>query len=137
MSNLGFDKNRFREAMGDMTTIELADKLGCGKSSISMYLAGQREPSKMAVQLIALIVGVNPAWLCGMDVPKYSNAKVIARDFSKPTFSGVIDLEEVLPPDEVRLVELYRLADEIDKQTIRNILSRYDEKRSTAQSSIV
>lgn len=80
MSNLGFDKNRFREAMGNMTTIELAERLGCGKSSISMYLAGQREPSKMAVQLIALNLGVNPAWLCGMDVPKYSNAKIISRE---------------------------------------------------------
>lgn len=86
MSNLGFDKNRFREAMGEMSIIDLADRLGCGKSSISMYLAGQREPSKMAVQLIALNLGVNPAWLCGMDVPKYSNAKIIARE-NAPTES--------------------------------------------------
>lgn len=64
-----FDRNRLREAMGNMSAIELADKLGCGKSSISMYLAGQREPSKMAVQLIALVLGVNPLWLCGVDVP--------------------------------------------------------------------
>jgi len=137
MSNLGFDKNRFREAMGEMSTSELAERLGCGKSSVSMYLAGQREPSKMAVQLIALILGVNPAWLCGMDVPKYSNAKIISKTISRPTFADVIELEEVLPPDEAQFIELYRLADEIDKQTIRNILSRYDEKRSTAQSSIV
>ena len=80
MANMGFDKDRFKEAMGDMTIIEMADKLGCGKSSISMYLAGQQTPSKMAIQLISLILGVNPAWLCGFDVPKYSNAKIIARE---------------------------------------------------------
>lgn len=79
MSSIGFDKDRLREAMGEMSVIELADKLGCGKSSVSMYLAGQREPSKMAVQLIALVLGVNPAWLCGMDVPKYSNAKIVSK----------------------------------------------------------
>lgn len=80
MSSLGFDKNRLREAMGDMSVVELADRLGCGKSSVSMYLNGQREPSKMAVQLIALNLGVNPAWLCGMDVPKYSSAKIISKE---------------------------------------------------------
>lgn len=73
-----FDRNRLREAMGDMSVIDLAAKLGCPKSSISMYLSGQRVPSKMAIQLIALILGVNPAWLCGLDVPKCSNAKIVA-----------------------------------------------------------
>lgn len=74
-----FDRNRFQEAMGNMSAIELADKLGCGKSSISMYLGGQREPSKMAVQLIALVLDVNPLWLYGMGVPKYSNAKIVSK----------------------------------------------------------
>ena len=75
---MNFDKERFREAMGEMSAIELADKLGCPKSSISMYLSGQREPSKMAVQLIALNLGVNPAWLSGLNAEKYSNAKIIS-----------------------------------------------------------
>ena len=70
MSDTLFSKDRFREAMGDMTVIDLADRLGCPKSSVSMYLSGQRVPSKMAIQLIALNLGVNPAWLCGLDVPK-------------------------------------------------------------------
>lgn len=78
MSEQMFDKDRLKEAMGDMAPIDLAIKLGCTKSSISMYLSGQRIPSKMAIQLIALVLGVNPAWLCGLDVPKLSNAKIIS-----------------------------------------------------------
>ena len=80
MSDTLFSKDRFREAMGDMTVIDLADRLGCPKSSVSMYLSGQRVPSKMAIQLIALNLGVNPAWLCGLAVPKEYNAKIIAID---------------------------------------------------------
>lgn len=75
-----FNKERFREAMGDMTVIELSERLGCPKSSVSYYLSGQRSPSKMAIQLIALNLGVNPCWLCGLDVPKRSNAKIVAYD---------------------------------------------------------
>ena len=82
-----FDKERFREAMGDMSVIDLANRLGCPKSSISMYLNGQREPSKMAVQLISLVLGVNPAWLCGLDVDKYSNAKIVSVE-KAPAISG-------------------------------------------------
>ena len=66
MSDPLFNKDRFREAMGDMSVVDLAVRLGCPKSSISMYLSGQRSPSKMAIQLIALNLGVNPAWLCGL-----------------------------------------------------------------------
>lgn len=78
MQENGFDKSRFREAMGDMSIVDLSEKLSCPKSSISMYLSGQRTPSKMAIQLIALVLGVNPAWLCGLDVDKYWNAKIIS-----------------------------------------------------------
>ncbi len=87
MSDSLFDKDRFREAMGDMSAIDLAAKLGCTKSLVSMYLAGQRSPSKMAIQYIALILGVNPAWLCGLDVPKLMNAKIISVE-DAPTASS-------------------------------------------------
>ena len=99
---MNFDKERFREAMGDMTAIELAEKLGCPKSSVSMYLSGQREPSKMAVQLIALNLGVNPAWLSGVDVPKYSNAKIISITES-PTVARNSRLDE----KQIRLLEMF------------------------------
>ena len=36
---------------------------------------------------------------------------------------------------ELRLLSLYRRADEIDRQTIKNILSRYDEDGASARSS--
>ena len=103
MSDPLFNKDRFREAMGDMTVIELADRLGCYKSSVSMYLSGQRVPSKMAIQLIALNLGVNPAWLCGLDVPKEYNAKIISIE-DAPTEASrrkreFIDLFEQLDDD--------------------------------------
>jgi len=73
-----------------------------------MYLSGQREPSKMAVQLIALNLGVNPAWLYGLDVPKYSNAKIISRE-KAPTepderTEKFIELFTQLSPDQQEIV---------------------------------
>lgn len=108
-----FDKDRLREAMGEMSVVELADKLGCPKSSISMYLSGQREPSKMAAQLIALNLGVNPAWLAGLDVPKYSNVKIISKTEIPATGGGGleerIDLSQLSEDQRVSIQELQKL----------------------------
>ena len=110
---MNFDRDRFREAMGEMYAIDLADKLGCPKSSISMYLSGQREPSKMAMQLIALNLGVNPGWLAGLDVPKYSNAKIISVN-EKPAANRGNRLDE----KHVKLLELFDLLSEDQKEMI-------------------
>lgn len=98
---------RLREAMGDMQAIDLADKLGCNKSIVSLYLSGQRVPSKMAIQLISLVLGVNPAWLCGLDAPKRSSAKIISVD-KTPSLTvdqqRLMDIIPTLPGDVVRAV---------------------------------
>lgn len=110
---MNFDRERFREAMGNMSVIELADKLGCPKSSVSMYLSGQREPSKMAVQLIALNLGVNPAWLSGIDVPKYSNAKIISI-LEKPAAQISSKLDE----KDIILLEMFDHLPDLQKDMI-------------------
>ena len=70
MSDTIFSPERLQEAMGGMSNIDLAEKLGCARSSITMYLSGQRTPSKMTIQLMSICLGVSPAWLMGLDVPK-------------------------------------------------------------------
>lgn len=96
--------DRLREAMGDMSAIDLADKLRCNKSVISLYLSKQRTPSKMAIQLLALVLGVNPAWLYGLDAPKEPTVKIAPIE-KAPAVSGerkqLIDLIPDLPDDAV------------------------------------
>lgn len=71
MAEKDFSPERLQEAMSGMSNIDLAEKLGCARSSITMYLSGQRTPTKMTIQLMAICLGVSPAWLMGLDVPKY------------------------------------------------------------------
>lgn len=71
MRNDPFSPERLREAMNGMSNTDLALRLGCARSNISMYLKGTRSPNKMTVQLMAICLGVSPAWLMGLDVPKY------------------------------------------------------------------
>lgn len=52
---------------------ELADKSGVLKSSISQYLSGRSTPSNINAGKMAKILGVDPLWLMGYDVPKQPN----------------------------------------------------------------
>lgn len=53
----------------NMIAQELADKSGVGKASISQYLNGAHKPSNISSAKIAKVLGVNPLWLMGFDVP--------------------------------------------------------------------
>ena len=62
---------RLKEAMSlkGLKQVELCEKTGIGKSSMSHYINGTHSPTTDRVYLIAKALGVNEAWLLGYDVP--------------------------------------------------------------------
>ncbi len=52
--------------------VELSQRTGINKSSISQYMSGSHWPDdNRKVGKIAEVLGVNPTWLMGLDVPMY------------------------------------------------------------------
>lgn len=104
-----------RKAAG-LTQTQLADRIGVKYSAIHKYETGLIVNLKReTIAALAEALDVKPSWLmCMDDEPQQTD-----------------DLSQ-LSDDEQRLVLLYRRADEIDKGTIRNILSRYDEAGSSS-----
>lgn len=84
---------------------ELAEKLGLAKSTISMYEKGARKPSFEMLEAIADYFNINMDTLVGNDKPASEN----------------------FTTDEIHMVALYRRADEIDRSSVRHILSRYED----------
>lgn len=66
---------RIREALNDigMSQQELADKSKVAKASISHYVLGHNKPNNKSAYMMAQVLGVNPLWLMGLDVPKYES----------------------------------------------------------------
>ncbi len=62
---------RLKEAMSlkGLKQVELCEKTGIGKSSMSHYINGTHSPTTDRVYLIAKALGVNEAWLLGYDAP--------------------------------------------------------------------
>lgn len=64
---------RLKEAMDDIgiSASELAAKSKIKKASISQYYNAHQAPSNISATAIAKVLGVNPVWLMGFDVPKH------------------------------------------------------------------
>ena len=53
----------------NMKQVDLVERTGIGKSSISTYISGEYEPKQKNIYKIAKALNVNEAWLMGYDVP--------------------------------------------------------------------
>ena len=60
---------------GSMSATQLAEIIGMSKQTISAYTTGVRSPKRPAINAMATALGVNPLWLMGYDVPKYSQSE--------------------------------------------------------------
>lgn len=69
-------KTRLKEAMDLQTLkpVELAEKCGISKSTVSHYMSGYTEPKSNRLYIMAKVLNVNEAWLMGFDVPMERNS---------------------------------------------------------------
>lgn len=90
---------RLKEALNDnsLRAIDLVDKTGIAKASISHYTTGTRVPSRDNAASIGKVLGVNPAWLMGFDVPKYLDTPEKEKELLLTYFAQ-------LPPDKQEVV---------------------------------
>ena len=57
----------------NMKQAELSERTGIPKSAISQYCSGSFKPKQQRLFLIAEVLGVDEAWLMGLDVPMERN----------------------------------------------------------------
>jgi repressor LexA len=74
MDDLDFFGVRMREARNDkdLTVRELGEILGVSGATISRYETGEVDPKRTFIAQTALVLGVDPAWLMGANVDKYT-----------------------------------------------------------------
>lgn len=80
-------RTRLNKALSirEMKPVDLAKKCGISESTISQYRSGYAKPKDQRLALIANALGVQPAWLMGMDVPmteRDSEDKAYARQLT-------------------------------------------------------
>ena len=114
------ERIRYLRLKRGMTQQYLGEKAGFepGTAAIRMaqYESGKRSPKEEITRNLADALDVKPSWLMCMDDDP-------VRELARQT------------AEHQRLLELWDRADEIDRNTIWSILSRYDEKGAGSSAS--
>lgn len=108
---------RLQKALSDasMRAQELSDKSGVAKSSISQYLNASHAPSNLSAGKMGKVLGVNPLWLMGFDVPEHETESEnyyingAAREYAdflhkNPNYKVLFDATKKVKPEDIDFV---------------------------------
>ena len=135
----GFN-TRLKEAMNvkRMKQVELSEKTGIGKSSISHYIKGTHSPTTDRVYLIAKALNVSEAWLLGYDVPMTAEEK---KEKDKKEFLDYLNLEvNVTKSDDnkKRLISvLEKYVEKLDIEDLERLGAFVDYQKIKKRSEII
>lgn len=114
----------------DIKATDICKATGIAKSSMSMYMSGERQMRQDKIAVIAETYNVDPAWLMGYDVPmnwevhKFKTSTV-------PIINSSIDAKQrfgaKMTTKEIRIVEAYRKADNCIQSVVAKLLDVVDE----------
>lgn len=109
-------KERFNEALSirNIKPIELSERTGLSESTISQYRSGYAKPKDEKLVLLSNVLGVNPVWLMGLNVPMEETEK------EQPEISFDYDTEKIA--EAMDLYNVYKNASPEVKQAIDALL---------------
>lgn len=118
-------KNRLTLALSvrEMTPIELSEKTGISKSSISQYMSGYSKPKNDRIYLISKALNISETWLMGYNVP-------MDRDKEPEDMF----LRQLLSKHKQVLLDYHSL-DEQGRETVRYIMNN-ELRRAKRQSEV-
>jgi transcriptional regulator with XRE-family HTH domain len=90
MEKIDSFKNRLNIAIekSGLTKMQIAEKLGTPRSSITQYCGGKNEPRTGMLEKLANLLNVNPVWLMGYDVTSLNTHEYL---FKKSKINDLVD----------------------------------------------
>lgn len=84
--------NRLKRAMQirNIKAVDLSEKTGISKSSLSEYISGKYEAKQNGIYLLAKALDVSEAWLMGLDVPMERNFDNNIAGVNKKSYENAI-----------------------------------------------
>ncbi len=138
MSNLIDElKNRLKKALkyANMKPIELSEKTGIPKSSISQYMSGYAKPNTERLYLICKVLNVSESWLMGFDVPIERRPSNILVD--EPTNDIIAEIVFKLRSDSNFRHTIYTLTKYGELSTVKQDLINLVYDLTEAEASVL
>ena len=116
--------DRLQEAMDirGYRAVDLVERTGIPKGTISYYMTGKTEPKADRLYIIAKALDVSEAWLLGFDVPMYRTdeqkkndqlAELVAKMRKNNKFYDLVSKLSTIEDDQLDLID--KLVDSLAK----------------------
>ena len=114
-------KNRIEEALNirGMKAVELVEKAGVGKSSLSHWMSQRWQPKQAALLKMARALDVSEMWLAGYDVP-------MERPVEQVKMDNLAQVINVIRKDE-RLTDLVINLAKLNEEQLHTVESMVNE----------
>ena len=130
--------DRIKQALNlrSMKPIDLVEKSGVKKSALSQYMSGKITPRQKALDSMAKVLNVSPAWLMGFDVPMEREDILKKNEFEqknhnenpKIDFKGDFTITENIKGEYIRILNVSN--DNTANERIYDLkTNKYNEKK--------
>lgn len=102
----------------DISASEMSRATGIPKSSISMWMNGERTMRQDKIDIISSYYHVDPAWLMGYDVPMHRDTEQALEQLKQLSGDERMELSGM----EVAVIKAFRDCDEIDRISVLRTL---------------
>lgn len=94
---------RLREIISirNVKQVDLIEQTGISKGALSSYLSGRYVPKQDNIYKLSKVLGVNPAWLMGLDVPMETSKQ-------EPDVNADLDYDADLIEKAMSLYNIYK-----------------------------
>lgn len=121
-------KNRLQELLDllDISAAEMSRATGIPKSSISMWLSGERTMRQDKIGIISSHYHIDPSWLMGYDVPIHRDYEQAIEDFRKIAS----EQKEILSQAEYEIIRKFRSENSDIQKAILRILKLDEDTKN-------
>lgn len=109
-------------SLRNMKQVELSEKSGINKPSISCYVSGKYEPKQSALYDLGKALDVSEMWLAGYDVP-------MERPVMQKNNDTLADVADKLFDNPTIIPVIQKLLDDPEFLSLVEVLSKYDTKK--------
>lgn len=108
-----------------LSQAQLALKSGLSRGSVSHYIAGRNTPNNVSAAKLAKVLGVDPVWLLGYDVP--CKTVLAPKELDSETAQKALELYQ--DPSAKILLDAKRVLSEEDLQAVVTLINSLAARR--------
>ena len=110
----------------NISQLDLANSIGCGKTIVYYWETGQREPNSQMIVALAKFFNVSTDYILGLEDEIGAKTEKVVKKFSYEDFT----------PEEIEMIKGIRELNFTDQNALKVVLNSFLSKNSTTKEKV-